>query len=110
MTPCAGLNNEERGALGRGDPDGVSARGVVQLRPPRAEGRCVLVASYVPVLDPTYLVDFWSQPGYLGTSPTSSVEWHRIQHETTVVEVIPGRRKQFGLYRASPAVISPVLT
>jgi hypothetical protein len=57
----------------------------------------VLVANYVPVLDPTYLDDFWSKPGYLGTDPTSSVRAARIQHEATVVEVIPGRRKQLKL-------------
>ena len=57
----------------------------------------MLVASYVPVLDPTYLDDFWSQPGYLGTDPTSSVRAARVQHEATVVEVIPGHRNQLRL-------------
>jgi hypothetical protein len=57
----------------------------------------VLVASYVPALDPTYLDDFWSKPGYLGTDPTSSVGAARIQHEATVVDVIAGPRQQLRL-------------
>ena len=57
----------------------------------------MLVASYVPVLDPTYLEDFWTKPGYLGTDPTSSVRAARVQHEAAVVEVIPGRRNQLKL-------------
>jgi hypothetical protein len=48
-------------------------------------------------LDPTYLDDFWSKPGYLGTDPTSSVRAARVQHEATVVEVISGPRTQFRL-------------
>ena len=65
--PCAGLNDEERGALEEatrtGFPPGAWCNYV-----PQGGGPLVLVASYVPVLDPTYLVDFWSQPGYLGTA------------------------------------------
>ena len=57
----------------------------------------MLVASYVPVLDATYLDDFWSKPGYLGTDPTSSVRAARIQHEATVVDVVPGGQKQLKL-------------
>jgi hypothetical protein len=69
---------------------------MVQLHP-AGRGPLVLVAHYVPVLDPTYLDDFWSKPGYLGTDSTSSVRAARIQHEATVVDVIPGRRKQVKL-------------
>ena len=94
--PYAGLNDEERAALEEatrtGFPPGAWFNYV-----PQGGGPLVLVASYVPVLDPTYLDDFWSKPGYLGTDPTSSVRAARIQHEATVVEVIPGRRKQLKL-------------
>src|SRR5439155_10095219 len=64
---------------------------------PQGGGPLVLVASYVPVLDPTYLDDFWSKPGYLGTDPTSSVGTARIQHEATIVDVIPGPQTQLKL-------------
>ncbi len=91
--PYAGLNDEERAALEEatrtGFPPGAWFNYV-----PQGGGPLVLVASYVPVLDPTYLDDFWSKPGYLGTDPTSSVRAARIQHEATVVEVISGGRNQ----------------
>jgi hypothetical protein len=90
--PYAGLNDEERTALEEatrtGFPPGAWFNYV-----PQGGGPLVLVASYVPVLDPTYLDDFWSKPGYLGTDPASSVGAARIQHETTVVEVVPGQNQ-----------------
>jgi len=94
--PYTGLNDEERTALEEatrtGFPPGAWFNYV-----PQGGGPLVLVANYVPVLDPTYLDDFWSKPGYLGTDPTSSVRSARIQHEATVLEVIPGRRMQLRL-------------
>jgi hypothetical protein len=94
--PYAGLNDEERAALEEatrtGFPPGAWFNYV-----PQGGGPLVLVASYVPVLDPTYLDDFWTKPGYLGTDPTSSVRDARVQHEATVVEVISGLRTQFKL-------------
>src|SRR4029077_11482772 len=94
--PGAGLNDEERAALEEatrtGFPPGAWFNYV-----PQGGGPLVLVAGYVPALDPTYLEDFWSKPGYLGTDPTSSVRAARIQHDATVVEVIPGLRTQLKL-------------
>jgi hypothetical protein len=94
--PYAGLNDEERTALEEatrtGFPPGAWFNYV-----PQGGGPLVLVASYVPVLDPTYLDDFWSKPGYLGTDPTSSVRAARVQHEARVAEVISGPRTQFRL-------------
>jgi hypothetical protein len=87
--PYEGLNDEERGALEEATRTGFPPRAWFNYIP-QGGGPLVLVASYVPVLDPTYLDDFWSQPGYLGTDPTSSVGAARIQHEATVVEVVPG--------------------
>ena len=94
--PYAGLNEEERAALEEatrtGFPPGAWFNYI-----PQGGGPLVLVASYVPVLDPTYLDDFWSKPGYLGTDPTSSVSAARIQHQTTVVDVIAQPRTQLKL-------------
>ena len=94
--PYAGLDDEERAALEEatrtGFPPGAWFNYV-----PQGGGPLVLVASYVPVLDPTYLDDFWSKPGYLGTDPNSSVRAARVQHEATVVDVISGHRTQFRL-------------
>jgi hypothetical protein len=94
--PYAGLNDEERAALEEATRMGFPPRAWFNYVP-QGGGPLVLVASYVPVLDPTFLDDFWRKPGYLGTDPTSSVRAARIQHEATVVEVIPGRRKQLKL-------------
>ncbi len=94
--PYAELNDEERTALEEatrtGFPPGAWFNYI-----PQGGGPLVLVANYVPVLDPTYMEDFWSKPGYLGTDLTSSVRSARIQDMATVVEVIPGRRKQLKL-------------
>ena len=94
--PYSGLNDEERTALEEatrtGFPPGAWFNYV-----PQGGGPLVLVASYVPVLDPTYLEDFWAQPGYLGTDPSSSVGAARIQHEATVVEVVTADRRQLKL-------------
>ena len=94
--PYAGLNDEERAALEEATRTGFPPRAWFNYVP-QGGGPLVLVAHYVPVLDPTYLDDFWTKPGYLGTDPTSSVRAARIQHEATVVEVVPGRRKQLKL-------------
>jgi hypothetical protein len=91
--PYVGLNDEERAALEEATRTGFPPQAWFNYVP-QGGGPLVLVAHYVPVLDPTYLDDFWSKPGYLGTDPTSSVRAARIQHEATVVDVIPGRRKQ----------------
>jgi hypothetical protein len=94
--PYSGLNDEERTALEEatrtGFPPGAWFNYV-----PQGGGPLVLVASYVPVLDPTYLEDFWAQPGYLGTDRSSSVGAARIQHEATVVEVVTADRRQLKL-------------
>ncbi len=94
--PNAGLSDEERAALEEatraGFPPGAWFNYI-----PQGGGPLVLVASYVPVLDPSYLDDFWSEPGYLGTDPTSSVRAARIQHEATVVDVIASGQKQLKL-------------
>ena len=90
--PYAGLNDEERAALEEATRAGFPPRAWFNYVP-QGGGPLVLVASYVPVLDPTYLDDFWSKPGYLGTDPTSSVGAARIQHEAAVVDVVQGHRQ-----------------
>ena len=94
--PYAGLNHEERTALEEATRSGFPP-GAWFNYVPQGGGPLVLVASYVPVLDPTYLDDFWSKPGYLGTDPTSSVGAARVQHAATVVHVAPGFPAQLTL-------------
>jgi hypothetical protein len=87
--PYAGLNDEERAALEEATRLGFPPRGWWN-HATLTGGPLALVAGYVPYLDPSYVDDFWSKPGYLGADPTSSVAQARIQHEATVVEVIAG--------------------
>jgi len=55
------------------------------------------VFAAIPPLDPTYVEDFWSKPGYLGNDPSSSIAADRFQFETTVSRVIDGPPKRISL-------------
>jgi hypothetical protein len=94
--PYAGLNEEERDALGEATRLGFPPRGWWNYARLNG-GPLTLVAGYVPYLDPTYTDDFWTKPGYLGTDPKSSVSKTRIQHEATVVNVITGPPRRLEL-------------
>lgn len=85
----AGLNEEERGALEEATKFGFPPAGWFDY-PTMSGGPLALVAGYVPMLDPTYVDDFWSKPGYLGTDPKSSIAAARIRHQATVVSVTAG--------------------
>jgi hypothetical protein len=91
--PYAGLNDEERQALEEAHRAGFPPAAWHNFVP-QGGGPLVLVAGLVPLIDPTYLEDFWNEPGYLGTDPSSSVRTARIQHEASVVEVIDGWPQQ----------------
>lgn len=91
-----GLNPEQRGALKEATSMGVPPPGWFDY-PTLNGGPLALVAGYVPALDPTYVEDFWSKPGYLGTDPNSSVGAARIQHDATIVGVTPGALLQVKL-------------
>lgn len=82
----AGLNEEEKGALREATLMGFPPRGWFDY-PTLNGGPLTLVAGYVPKLDPAYVEDFWTKPGYLGADPKSSVGKSRIQHDTTIVSV-----------------------
>lgn len=83
--PAAGLDAEQRAVL-----DEVTAMGL----PPEGwwqhealdGGSFYAVAAGVRTLDPTYVEDFWSVPGYEGADPASSVRDARVQTETTVAD------------------------
>jgi hypothetical protein len=94
--PYAGLNDEERTALEEATRTGFPPRAWFNYIP-QGRGTLTLVANLVPALDPTYADDFWSKPGYLGTDAASSIGAARIQHEATVVAVIPGREVKLQL-------------
>jgi hypothetical protein len=86
--PYATLNAEEKSALHEATSLGFPLRGWYQ-HASMTGGPFFLVAQYPPLLDPTYIDDFWTRPGYLGTDPTSSVAAARVQHPTTVLATTP---------------------
>ena len=85
--PYAGLNDEQRQALEEAHRSGFPPRAWFNYVPVGG-GPLRLVANYVPLVDPAYLDDFWTKPGYLGTDPNSSVRDARVQHPTSVTAVI----------------------
>jgi hypothetical protein len=94
--PYAGLNAEERVALEDATRYGFPPRAWFNYVP-QGTGPLGYVAAFIPLLDPTYVNDFWTKPGYI--DPTSSVKALRIQSSATVVRVIEaqatGPRSQF---------------
>jgi hypothetical protein len=94
--PYAGLNAEETAALTEATRLGFPLRGWWNHATMNG-GPLALVAGYVPYLDPSYTDDFWTKPGYLGADKTSSVSAARIQHTTSVVNVIAGAQKRLEL-------------
>ena len=82
--PYATLNGEEAAALREAHRLGFPPRAWYQ-HASISGGLLFLVAGYVPLLDPTYVDDFWTQPGYLGhDDPYGSITAARIQHPTAV--------------------------
>ncbi|MGH7857343.1 MAG: hypothetical protein ACREQY_08430, partial [Candidatus Binatia bacterium] len=85
------LDEEEKAAFLEAHHMGFPPKAWYQWRT-ISGGPLFLVAAYVPKLDPTYVDEFWSLPGYLGTeqSPAGDhIREARIQHHTTVVAVTP---------------------
>ena len=89
--PYALLNPEQAAALRETTLGGFPLPGWYQ-HPGMAGSAFFLVASYPPLLDPTYPNDFWSVPGYLGadSDPNNSTIWdYRIKHPTTITAASP---------------------
>jgi hypothetical protein len=86
----AGLNVEEREALAEVTRMGFPPRSwfdVDRIALGYTGVFCSLVDNVVK-WDPEYFEDFWTVPGYLGASPTDSLERARVQHKTTISQVV----------------------
>jgi hypothetical protein len=94
--PYAELNDEERAALLEATRLGFPPRGWWN-HDTMTSGHFSHVAGIVPLLDPGYVEDFWTQPGYLGSNPREPIRAERFQFDTTVVTVIDGFQKQLEL-------------
>ena len=74
------------------------------------EGAFPVLFPLVKLMDPGYFKDFWTVPGYEGMDPKPSLTRARVQHPTTVVEVVsPGNtkpQKSFGGVDAAKEAIN----
>ena len=86
----AGLTAEQRDALAEATRMGFPPRAWFDVeRLARGyTGVWSVLADNMVRFDPTYVEDFWTQPGYLGYDPPSSLREARVQHKTTVTGVI----------------------
>src|SRR2546421_8441882 len=85
--PFAGLTPEQRQVLTEITKLGFPLRGWWQYAS-LTGGSFLAVAGGVRALDPTYVTDFWTKPGYEGTNPNSSVLAARVQHDAAVVSLV----------------------
>jgi len=91
--PYADLNEVEREVLLEVTKMGVPLRGwedyeyLLGLQDPQG---LLGFGSTIRSMDPTYVDDFWSKPGYLGTEQTKLGELYReakVDHKATITEV-----------------------
>jgi hypothetical protein len=94
--PYAELNQEEAAALKEATSLGYPPRGWWN-HDTLTSGYFYNVAPLMPLLDPSYVEDFWSKSGYLGSDPNSQIKAARFQFETRVTKVIEGFPKQLAL-------------
>jgi hypothetical protein len=94
--PLAELNDEERAALTEATLLGFPPRGWWN-HASLTSGYFSDVAPLIPMLDPTYVDDFWTQRGYLGTDPKSTIRSERFRFDTAVASVIDGFPRQLAL-------------
>jgi hypothetical protein len=84
--PCAGLNDEQRAIFDEVTTLGFPLRGWWQ-HATLDGGSFWTVAGAARAIDPTYVDDFWTVPGYEGADPASSACGARVQFEASVVGV-----------------------
>ncbi|MFA7603134.1 MAG: hypothetical protein WCY29_09015 [Novosphingobium sp.] len=81
--PYAGLTEEEAAALREVTLMGFPPRGWY-LHETLDSGYFANISGMIPLMDPTYAEDFWSEPGYLGTDPDSAIARTRFRFDSTV--------------------------
>ena len=96
----AGLSAEEREALAETTRMGFPPRAWFDYERIAAgyTGVWGMLGDALLSWDPQYFEDFWTVPGYLGANPTESLLRARVQHKTTVVQVVlPADAAEYGL-------------
>jgi hypothetical protein len=94
--PYADLNVEERAALEEATLLGYPPRGWWNHET-LTSGYFSNVAPLIPMMDPTYVDDFWTQPGYLGSDSAGSIRAARFHFDTTIARLIDAFPKQVEL-------------
>ena len=80
----AGLDEEEAAAFREVSEMGFPPRGWY-AHETLDSGYFGNISGMMPVMDPGYVADFWSQPGYLGGDPENTIHAHRFAFEADVV-------------------------
>jgi hypothetical protein len=96
----AGLNEEERDALAEVTRMGFPPNAWFDAERVRLQYTTVWAGlfDHFATWDPTYFDDFWTVPGYLGEHPTASLLDAKVEHETTIVDlVLPSAAAELGL-------------
>jgi hypothetical protein len=84
--PYAGLTDEEAAAFREVTLMGFPPRGWYRHET-LDSGYFANISGMIPMMDPTYVQDFWSQPGYLGADPASSIGAARFRFDSAVTAV-----------------------
>ena len=82
----SGLNEEERDAFEEVSKMGMPRESWINFKN-ADEGGFAVIAPIVRGVDPTYFVDFWTKPGYLGTEENSSAVRDRVKFKTKIKRV-----------------------
>ena len=96
----AGLNGEERDALAEVTRMGFPPQAWFDAERIRLQYTTVWAGlfDHFATWDPTYFHDFWTVPGYLGQHPTDSLLAAKVEHTTTIAElVLPTQVAEYGL-------------
>lgn len=84
--PYAGLNEEPRTALREATLMGYPLRGWYNHFELNS-GYFGNIQGAIPNIDPSYIEDFWSKPGYLGSDQSSSIHAARFSFDTSIAAV-----------------------
>lgn len=87
--PYADLNEEEAAAFREVSLMGFPPRGWYDQAAMNS-GYFANISGMIPAMDPSYVEDFWSKPGYLGTDPNSKIADARFKQDSTVSGVKGG--------------------
>lgn len=87
--PYADLNEEEAAAFREVSLMGYPPRGWYR-HATLDSGYFANISGMIPMMDPGYVEDFWSKPGYLGADPSAAIRADRYRFESAVVSARDG--------------------